>query len=335
MSPPTKSLPSPVSNASSPRQAAKPSCFSSAGVATPSVRLKYFQAAIISSTCEPPAESSSRQCPPWSSWAASQFTFDYLFTLMTCSTTPELFIRQYHQEYIDVLFKLEKVICAMGTMSDGAPPPSFFQSFYYLKRLFPRGFISLQDFTGQVGTTTLLRLFSTGITVANLAIFEQRNRNLEWEEMCGIPDYFVDTFEDEALAALNGDLFDLSRDRDLYLDWLGHLGVFTESHHFRAAHSYLRTLANLIAYTRAPTSFLPLQDRARHVCPIHFSRLEKLASTLCLGTGVAPTLNLSAYLPQEMNSRSTPTAAGVLATVVAECDARLRHPLSVRPSWSQ
>lgn len=81
---------------------------------------------------------------------------------------------------MDALFKLEKIISSIGIMPDGSPPPSLFQSFYHLRRLFPNGLLAPEDFVGEVGTTLLVRVFAMGIAVANQAIYEQRNYNLDW-----------------------------------------------------------------------------------------------------------------------------------------------------------
>lgn len=81
---------------------------------------------------------------------------------------------------MDTLFQLDKIIGSIGIMPDGSPPPSFFQSFYYLRRLFPNGLLAAKDFIREVGTALLVRVFATGIVVANQAICEQRNYNLDW-----------------------------------------------------------------------------------------------------------------------------------------------------------
>lgn len=81
---------------------------------------------------------------------------------------------------MNIIFRLNVVIESIGKMPDGSPPPSFFQSFYHLKRLFPNGLVAAHDFVGEVGTTLLPRVFALGVAVANKAIFEQRNLNLCW-----------------------------------------------------------------------------------------------------------------------------------------------------------
>ncbi|KAJ7688462.1 hypothetical protein B0H17DRAFT_661614 [Mycena rosella] len=311
----------------------------------PRQRIKYFNATVVPSYTEasPWVSSISTECPRWSEWAASQFTFDYLFTLITSSTTPELFKERYREQYLDAVFKLSLIIDSIGKMPDGSPPPSFFQSFYFLRRLFPNGFLPAGDFTGEVGTTIIVKFFALGIAVANQAICEQRNLNLDWEDMCDIPDSHVDALEMTALAALNGDVFDLSENRAMYLDWLGHLGYHAEYHHCRTAQTYLRSSADLFAFTQARASFLPRAYPRSHVQPIHIPFVENLSFLLCWGTGVAPlrleTIQSNCSTPRSIACRTPspvfpPTASDLLAALAEEYTSRLLSPLSVRAARS-
>jgi hypothetical protein len=264
------------------------------------------------------------------------------------------FKQRYHEQYIDAVFKLHSVIQSIGKMPDGSPPPTLFQSFYHLRRLFPNGFVAAQDFIGEVGTTLLLRVFALGIAVANQTIYEQRNYNLEWygcslrflspsdltqnicrQEMCGIPDSYVDAFETAGLYALNGDGFDLSENRSIYLNWMGHLGYHAEFLHFRTNQIYLRSSADLIAFVHAQAFSLPQNCRRKHIHPIHLPFLETLSIMLCWDTGVTPLpvqaiqfvdAESPSHIPRSRILR--PTAADVLAVVAEECTSRLLYPLS-------
>ncbi|KAJ7774254.1 hypothetical protein DFH07DRAFT_952508 [Mycena maculata] len=307
-------------------------------------RAKYFAATVVSMPSDRAvtAVRISGQCPRWSKWATSQFTFDYLFMLITSGKTPEMFKRRYPHEYFDAVFKLSLIIGSIGKMPDGSPPPSFFQSLYHLRRLFPSGFLVPEDFIGEVGAALLLRVFATGIAVANQAIYNQRNYNLDWQDMCDIPDSYVDSFEMMALSALNGEVFDLSQDRGMYLDWLSHLGYHAEFHHHRTTQSYLRSSADLVAFAHARAFSLPHNHQPRRIHPIHLPSLETLSLMLCWGTGVTPLQPFAiqydhlAYTLREardINATSpsgTPTAADVLAAVAEECTSRLLYPLSVQ-----
>lgn len=164
------------------------------------------------------------------------------------------------------------------------------------------------------------------------------------QDICGIPDSYVDTFEMTALFALNGDVFDLSQDRVIYLDWLEHLGYHAEFHHFRTAHPYLRSSADLIAFAHARAFSLPRDCRRRRIHPIHLPSLENLSLMLCWGTGVAPLKPMAIQFNHLAYSElrdigatpsRTPTAADVLAAVAEECTSRLLYPLSVRASRSK
>ncbi|KAJ6599341.1 hypothetical protein DFH09DRAFT_32752 [Mycena vulgaris] len=303
----------------------------------PSQRIKVFNATVVFSDSDNLPHSISKsqsgnQCPPWSEWATAQFTFDYLLTLLTSSTNPEVFMRRYNEQYMDAVFKLSVIIASIGKMADDSPPPSFFQSFYYLRRLFPNGLIAAEDFTGEAGTALLVRAFALGIAVANQAIYEQRNLNLDWQGMCGIPDYYVDALEMTALDALNGDVFDLSQNRTVYLDWLGHLGYHAEFHHFRTAQTYRRSSADLIAFAHAQAFSLPRECRRNDVQPIHLPRLEQLSLLLCWDTGVTPlrpkTIQFNHQSHRRPPKRSLrPTAADVLAALAEECTSRLLFPI--------
>ncbi|KAJ7117327.1 hypothetical protein C8R43DRAFT_104064 [Mycena crocata] len=321
-------------------------------------RIKYFSATVVSVAFDNEAVADSdyavsTECPRWSQWATGQFTFDYLFTLITSSMTPERFAQQYHRQYMDALFKLSTIIDSMGRMPDGSPPPSFFQCFYHLKRLFPNGLVSAEDFVGEVAVTLMVRVFAMGIVVANQAIYEQRNLNLDWEEMCGVLDFHVDAFELAALHALNGDVFDLSQNRAMYLDWLGHLGYHAEFNFFRTAQTYLRSSADVMAFGYARAFSLPHANRRIHLHPIHLPSLETVSLMLCWGLGITPFrpvvpqlddyLHSGSHLPihtphlrdgVHTNHTRRPTAADILADLADECTSRLLHPLSIRLSHS-
>jgi hypothetical protein len=90
------------------------------------------------------------------------------------------FIQRYREQYMDAVFKLSLIVDSIGKMADGAPPPTLFQSLYHLRRLFPNGLLAAEDFRGEVGTSLLVRLFALGVAVANQAIYEQRNLNMDW-----------------------------------------------------------------------------------------------------------------------------------------------------------
>ncbi|KAJ7283526.1 hypothetical protein C8J57DRAFT_1292811 [Mycena rebaudengoi] len=275
----------------------------------------------------------------------SKWCFDYLFTMITFSTEPELFGAQYPEEFEDVLYKISSVIESTGRMPNGLPPPSFFQAFYYLRRMFPNGLITVNEFVGDVGATLLLRLLVLGIVVADQAIFDQRDLNKDWQEICGMPNSFVDTLEKTALVALNGDVFDLSEDRLAYLDWLDHLGYHAQFHHSRRGHraTYLRHASEIIASERAHVSFLPLEYRRSYGYPIQLSALECLTLLLCWGLDVTP-LRQSSLIQTHIAAYAAtvpfthtgvklplrPTAADVLADLAEECRVRLLHPLSPR-----
>ncbi|KAJ7499195.1 hypothetical protein FB451DRAFT_29084 [Mycena latifolia] len=311
---------------------------------TPSSRIKYFNAPVVLSDTETAPLGSracaSTQCPSWSEWATAQFTFAYLFTLITVSLTPELFIQQHREQYMDAVFKLSLIIESIGKMADGSPPPSFFQSFYHLRRLFPNGLLAAEDFIGEVGTTLVVKVFALGIAVANQAVYEQRNLNMDWQDMCGIPDCYVDALETTAIATLNGDLYDLSQNRTMYLDWLGHLGYYAEFHHCRTPQTYLRSSANLIAFAHARAFVLPHEGGRSQVQPIHLPSLEQLSLLLCWGTGVKPFRpETIQYNPVESQSRTPsralpPTAADILAVLAKECTSRLLYPLCVQATCS-
>ncbi|KAJ7179386.1 hypothetical protein C8R46DRAFT_638302 [Mycena filopes] len=303
--------------------------------------IKYFQATVVSpypDSDTPPIDFSPR-CPQWSPWATSQFTFDYLFMLVAPSMTPEQFKHENYDTYMDIVFKLCCTIESIGKMPDDSPPPSLVQSFYHLRRLFPNGIVA-RDFLGNV-STVLLRVFALGIAVANVAIYEQRNLNLEWELMCGILDLHVDGFETAALQALNWDVFDLAENRGVYLDWLGHLGYYAEFYYSRTGQTYLRSSADLIAFAHAQAFSLPRQSHRTHVHPIQLPFLETLSTMLCWGTGVTPlspqAIQFNSAPRTSAPSVVRPTAADVLATIAEECTSRLLYPLSakVKPfSWA-
>ncbi|KAJ7047639.1 hypothetical protein C8F04DRAFT_1059555 [Mycena alexandri] len=303
-------------------------------------RFKYFEATVVSPSSEsaPVHLSSKSECPRWSAWATSQFTFDYLFMLIMPSMSPEHFKHQHYDEYMETVFQ---ICCIIEAMPDG-----LFQSFYHLRRLFPNGLIAPHNSVANGGITTVLRrVFALGIAIANLAVYEQRNLNLDWELMCGVLDSHVDGFETAGMQALNWDCFDLAQNRTIYLDWLGHLGYFAEFHYSRTGQTYLRSSADLIAFIHARMFSLPQENQRKHVHPIQLPFLETLSTMLCWDTGLAP---LSAQTIQ-FNSAAAhvppmsapghsgllrPTAANVLAAVAEECIARLLYPLSakVKPS---
>ncbi|KAJ7904240.1 hypothetical protein B0H14DRAFT_2662008 [Mycena olivaceomarginata] len=267
------------------------------------------------------------ECPCWSAWGTGQFTFDYLFTLITSSMSSESFKQQYPDHYMDVVFKLYVMIECIGKMPDGSPSPSIFQGFYHLKRLFPNGLVAAQDFRGEVGATLLLRVFALGVTVANQAINEQRNLNLDWELVCGIRESDVVTLELTALCALEADVFDLAYNRSVYLNWLGHLGYYAEL--------YLRTTADVIAFVHAQAFSLPRSKQRNHVHPIDLQTVEHLAFRLCWETGLAPTMRFNSESPSRARRTSRilrVTASDVLEAVAEEYAHRLHYPLSPPPS---
>ncbi|KAJ7276130.1 hypothetical protein B0H12DRAFT_4408 [Mycena haematopus] len=297
-------------------------------------RIKYFDATIVPVSPRntgPPDFVCGSQCPGWSAWGTGQFTFDYLFTLITSSMSSDSFKTHHYEQYMDTLYKLDAMIESIGRMPDGSPPPSIFQSFYHLRRLFPNGLVAAQDITVEVGTILLLRVFALGIAVANQAIYEQRNYNLEWEYFCGIPDSDVDALETYALNILNGDVFDLADNRSMYLNWLEHLGYYAELHHFRSGHTYLRSTANLIAFAHAGAFLLP-EGQRKHIYPIHYPSVWNLSVMLCWETKVTPLPPKTVQLPSRRSRILRPTAADVLAALGEEYTYRLLYPLSARPS---
>ncbi|KAJ6539073.1 hypothetical protein B0H19DRAFT_1176991 [Mycena capillaripes] len=313
--------------------------------------IRHFEATVVSPSSENrrlPDSNWQLECPRWSGWALGQFTFDYLFTVITSSMTSEVFKERYPEQYMNAIFKLNVVIESIGKLPDGSPPPSFFQSFYYLKRLFPNGLVVAHDFVGEVGTTLLLRVFALGIVVANQAIFEQRNLNLCCicrEDMCGIPDSYVDAFETAGLYALNGDVFDLFENKTIYLDWLAHLMYYAEFHHFRTGHTYLRNSTDLFAFAHAHALSLPQNYGRNHIHPIHLPFLETLSIMVCWNTGVTPfpvqaiqhgkpDSQSASHVQRNMSRILRPTAADVLAAVAEECVSRLLYPLAVRTNSS-
>ncbi|KAJ6510078.1 hypothetical protein C8R47DRAFT_780625 [Mycena vitilis] len=333
--PPPESLPPPVFDHDTPTmQRIVPKTNDCENLLPLSVkRIRHFDATLVSIPPESGVALQSNYCPCWSPWAASQFAFDYLFMLITLSDDPELFKEQYHEQYMDAIYKLHSVVLSMGKMPDGSPPPSLFQSFYHLKRLFPNGLVPAQDFIGEVGITILLRVFALGILMADQAIYEQRNRNLNWQHMCDIPDSHVHAFETAGLYALNGpgNVFDLAENRTMYLDWLGHLMYHAEFYHFRTSHVYLRNSANLIAFAHAQAFLLPRSRQRNHFYPVHLPSLETLSIMLCWNTTATPlppqVIQYSNYEPSSRGRIARPTAADVLATVAAECTSRLLYPL--------
>ncbi|KAJ7086613.1 hypothetical protein C8R44DRAFT_32647 [Mycena epipterygia] len=315
---------------------------------TPRQRMKYFKATVVLPDNGAPLDSisgSGIQCPRWSEWATAQFLFDYLFMFITSSMTPELFIQRHREEYMDALFKLSLIVDSLGKMADGSPPLSLFQSLYHLRRVFPSGLLAAEDFRGGPGTTLLVRMFALGITVANQAIYEQRNLNLDWQNMCDIPDSYVDDLETTALSAFNSDVFDLSQNRTMYLDWLGHLGYHAEFYHFRTSQTYLRSSANLIAFVHAQAFSLPYANRRTHTHSIHLQSVDNLSLMLCWGTGLSPLRPTTTHFNRLTHNRISPsgilhnitqshtlrpTAADVLAALAEECVSRLLYPLSLR-----
>ncbi|KAF8211409.1 hypothetical protein K438DRAFT_40494 [Mycena galopus ATCC 62051] len=342
-SPPAESLPPPVFDG--PSEWHEPSPFDNCEEAVlplPLNRIKYFDATIVPTSHRNTAQTDLvrvSECPRWSAWGTAQFVFDYLFTLVTSSMSSEWFKRQYHEEYIDSVYKLYMMIESIGKMPDGSPTPSIFQSFYHLRRLFPNGLVVVHDLNVvQIGTTLLLRVFALGIAVANRAIYEQRNYNLDWEDVCGILDPYVDALEIYALNTLNGDVFDLAENRSMYLNWLGHLGYYAELHYVRSGHTYLRSTADLIAFIHAQAFSLPETHR-NHILPIHSPSLQTLADMLCWETKVTPLPMKTIQFNSDSRSRVRnasgilrPTAADVLEAVEEEYTYRLLYPLCVRPS---
>lgn len=160
--------------------------------------------------------------------------------------------------------------------------------------------------------------------------------------MCDIPDSYVNDLETTALSAFNGDVFDLSQNRNIYLDWLGHLGYHAEFHHFRTSQTYLRSSANLIAFIHAQAFSLPYEYRRNHIHSIHLQSIDNLSLMLCWGTGLPPLRPSTTHLAHNRvspnrilrditrNRTLRPTAADVLAAVAEECASRLLCPLSLR-----
>ncbi|KAJ6516169.1 hypothetical protein C8R45DRAFT_234318 [Mycena sanguinolenta] len=312
-------------------------CDASAALPLPVNRVRHFDATIVPPRNTGPADLVWRsKCPGWSGWGTAQFTFDYLFALITGSTSSDLWKEEHYEHYIDTIYKLYVMIEIIGRMPDGSLPPSVFQGFYHLKRLFPKGLVAPRDVTIEVGTALLLRVFALGIAVANQAIFQQRNLNLDWEYFCGIPNSDVDDLEVYALQVLNGDVFDLEDNRSVYLNWLGHLGYYAEFRYSLSGHTYLRSTADLLAFARAKAFLLPERQRD-HIHPIRYQCVWSLTVGLCWGTEVTPlppkTIQLNAEFPSHIprsRSRSLrPTAEDVLAAVDEEYTQRLFYPLSV------
>ncbi|KAJ7781529.1 hypothetical protein B0H16DRAFT_1682891 [Mycena metata] len=300
-------------------------------------RVKYFEATIVSpcwASRTPVDLDSKAESPRWSSWATSQFTFDYLFMLIMPSTSPEQFKHQHYDEYMETVFQICCIIEAM--------PNGLFQSFYHLRRLFPNGLIAPHNSAANGAITTVLRrVFALGIAIANLAVYEQRNLNLDWD-LCGVLESHVDGFETAGMQALNWDCFDLAQNRTIYLDWLGHLGYFAEFYYSRNGQTYLRSSADLIASIHAQVFSLPQENQRNHVHPIQLPFLETLSTMLCWDTGLSPlpaqTIQFNSGAahapPMSRSALLRPTAADVLAAVAEECTARLLYPLStkVKPS---
>ncbi|KAJ6627558.1 hypothetical protein B0H10DRAFT_395044 [Mycena sp. CBHHK59/15] len=331
------------------------------GVSLPATHIKYFRASVVSPDNESPTEPMIMELycgAPYSDWATAQWTFDYIFMLITSSMEPESYIERYSVEYLDVVFKLSSVIHSIGKMPDGMLPPSFFQGFYHLRRLFPNGLLDVEQFKGEAGSSLVLRLFVLGNVVANQAIFGQRDLKKNWsvrvdplfvpslisdiyrEEICGLQISFVEELEVTSLSALHYDVFDLAEDRDSHLDWLRHLGYNAEFHHFRRGYrsSYLRSVADLIALALARATSLPDGHQRSYGHLIYLPDLANLSSMLCWDLSVTPFQPLAhpisdidiAYItspvPQNPMKSMHPTAADVLAMVAEGCT-HLLYPL--------
>jgi hypothetical protein len=164
--------------------------------------------------------------------------------------------------------------------------------------------------------------------------------------MCNIPDSYVDALEMTALAAFGGVAFDLSYNRTMFLDWLGHLGYYAEFQYSYTTRTHLRSSADLVAFAHAQAFSLPHESRQNHIHPIHLTFLENLSFMLCLDLGVTPlrphtsqfnhhlsrSLDPSLRSPVSVASSKImrPTAADVLADLAEECTSRLLYPFCVR-----